>query len=58
MNEKDKLTYVVVCFLIFFLFFGGIYVSGILTGVHWEGYTFELSWKMINVEELKHIIGL
>ncbi|SFG14594.1 hypothetical protein SAMN05216353_1255 [Halobacillus alkaliphilus] len=55
---KDWITYYSVTFVIFLLLFGGIWTSGLFTGVEWQDYWIEFHWSMVNIKELKQIIGL
>ncbi|MFD1019724.1 hypothetical protein [Thalassobacillus hwangdonensis] len=54
---KDKLMCYGTMLAILMLFFGGVFVSGLFTGVHWENYWIDFSWQLVNVKELKQIIG-
>ncbi|MCA1011659.1 hypothetical protein [Halobacillus halophilus] len=54
----EWMAYYVLAFVILFLLFGGIWTAGLLTGVHWQDYWIEFHWSMVNIKELKQIIGL
>ncbi|MFG6115542.1 MULTISPECIES: hypothetical protein [Thalassobacillus] len=57
-NDKDTLLYYGMSFLVLIIFFGGIFISGIVTGVEWGEYIPRFSWDMFNARELKQIVGL
>ncbi|SFJ66969.1 hypothetical protein SAMN04487936_103267 [Halobacillus dabanensis] len=47
--------YYLVMLFTYTLLFGGIILSGLLTGIHWTDYSIDVSWSMLNTEELKRI---
>lgn len=47
--------YYLVMLFTYTLLFGGIVLSGWLTGTHWTDYSIDVSWSMLNTEELKKI---
>ncbi|WP_392387199.1 hypothetical protein [Halobacillus karajensis] len=57
-NNRELLEYISVIVSIYLILFGGIYFAGVYTGVDWTNYWIDFSWTMLNVEELKQIIGL
>ncbi|MFC7063377.1 hypothetical protein [Halobacillus seohaensis] len=55
---KERVEYYFVITTIIIVLFGGIYVSGLMTGVDWGNYSIQFSWNMVNIKEFKQIVGV
>ncbi|WP_226577083.1 hypothetical protein [Halobacillus litoralis] len=56
--NRDSIEYYGLMIFIYTLMFGGIFLSGWISGVNWSEYGVDFSWSMLNTEELKAIIGM
>lgn len=57
-STRNDFEYYLVMLCIYILLFGGIALSGWLTGTNWADYSFDVSWSMLNTEELKNIFWI
>ncbi|QAS51567.1 hypothetical protein [Halobacillus litoralis] len=55
---SERTAYFLTALSIYVVLFGGIIISGWISGVEWSDYWIDFSWNMLNTEELKDIVLL
>ncbi|WP_281975398.1 hypothetical protein [Halobacillus litoralis] len=55
---SERTAYFCTALSIYVVLFGGIIISGWISGVEWSDYWIDFSWNMLNTEELKDIVLL
>lgn len=55
---NERLEFYLVTSLLLIIFYGSIYIAGMMAGNDWGSLEIKFSWDMVNIKELKNIIGL